>query len=70
MGLGELLMYASCCLLVCLYVFDFSNWDGPGGRAMQRLCVCLVDSGSKTTANVTMWYFYMCGLLMMGAMPA
>ena len=32
------------------------------------LCVCLVDSGSKTTANVTMWYFYMCGLLMMGLM--
>ena len=32
------------------------------------LCVCLVDSGSKTTANVTMWYFHMCGLLMMGLM--
>ena len=45
MGLGELLMYASCCLLVCLYVFDFSNWDGPSGRAMQRLCVCLVVAG-------------------------
>ena len=28
------------------------------------LCVCLIDSNT----NVTMWYFYMCGLLMMGLM--
>lgn len=29
------------------------------------LCVCLIDSNT----NVTMWYFHMCGLLMMGLMP-